>query len=175
MLETYDRVITDELKYEKAQLQDKVFELQARLESLRIQLSSTETELLSAKSITANLDAKVQEAEKKVYEMGNKLQESEKQCNETRRKYEQANKRWNKTVVPGYRELKAEHARYRKKLSKRDGELAVLQLKAAAARNLMKEAKSYLGDDKVVAMSRASTCSVSFKDCCRLEFRIHHV
>ncbi|KAK1235795.1 hypothetical protein PQX77_000968 [Marasmius sp. AFHP31] len=134
-----ERGLGEELHREKQEHERQVRELNERIRALESHLLDTNTKLIT---MTARCD----DAEKKNRDMHRELEE--------------AKMKWTGIVATGYNEAVSQHEKTKKKLEKKEGELAILKMQTRAARKLMKKATYMLKDNE--AVPRLSSQSVRF-------------
>ncbi|KAL0069286.1 hypothetical protein AAF712_003651 [Marasmius tenuissimus] len=124
-----ERGLGEELHREKQEHERQVRELNDRIRALESHLHDTNTKLLT-------MTARCEDAEKKNRDMHRELEE--------------AKMKWTGIVATGYNEAVSQHEKTKKKLEKKEGELAILKMQTRAARKLMKKATYMLKDNEAV-------------------------
>ncbi|KAF9269724.1 hypothetical protein L218DRAFT_993726 [Marasmius fiardii PR-910] len=153
--------LTHDLTAEKAQLETQVQALQARLESLQTQLNDAKLELAEANSKVADMDVKLLEAHTKLDDINDRFRDSESRNDAMKRELETAKIRWTGVVTTGWSEAETEREKLRRKLEKKEEELALVKLKTKTARRWMKKATFILKDDVLQRPGSRSSASSS--------------
>ncbi|KAG7095324.1 hypothetical protein E1B28_006089 [Marasmius oreades] len=163
MLNSLAENLTNDLTREKSQLEDQVQALQVQLDSVQTQLNDAKSELAAANAKVADMDSKLLDAHTKLDDVNHKFRNSERRNDAMKRELEQAKIRWTGVVTTGWSEADSDREKLRRKLEKKEEELALLKLKTRTARRWMKKATLVLKEDDVLPRpeSRSSVSSES--------------